>query len=232
MITLRKSTERGHTNHGWLDSYHTFSFAGYYDPEHMGFSVLRVINEDWVEPHKGFGTHGHRDMEIITYVLEGILEHKDNLGNGSIIRPGDVQLMSAGTGIMHSEFNASQSKRLHLLQIWIEPDRKGFRPSYEQKYFAAEEKTGCLCLLTSPDGRDGSLTIHQTALLYATLLNYDHTVGYALPVGRQAYLQVARGTVAVNGQQLRAGDGAKFVDESELILTTPSVGEALLFDLP
>ena len=232
MITLRKSAERGHANQGWLDSYHTFSFAEYYDPAYMGFSVLRVINEDWVQPAKGFGTHGHRDMEIITYVLEGALEHQDNLGNGSIIRPGDVQRMSAGTGVMHSEFNASPSEPVHLLQIWIEPDRQGIRPGYEQKYFAADEKIGCLRLVASPDGRDSSLTIHQDALLYATLLNRDDTVRYALPTGRRAYVQVARGTVAVNGQPLQAGDGAKIADEPALTLTTPSLGEALLFDLP
>jgi redox-sensitive bicupin YhaK (pirin superfamily) len=232
MIALRKSAERGHANHGWLDTYHTFSFADYYDPAHMGFSVLRVINEDWVQPGQGFGTHGHRDMEIITYLLEGALEHKDSLGNGSVIRPGDVQRMSAGTGVMHSEFNASQSAGVHLLQIWIEPDRPGIRPGYEQKYFADAEKTDQLRLVASPDGRDGSVTIHQDALLYATLLNCDASVHHVLPPGRRAYVHVARGTVAVNGQPLQAGDAAKITAEAEITLTTPAQGEALLFDLP
>ena len=232
MITLRKSAERGHTNQGWLDSYHTFSFAEYYDPAHRGFSVLRVINEDRVQPGQGFGTHGHRDMEIISYVLEGALEHQDSLGNGSVIRPGDVQRMSAGTGVNHSEFNTSQSELVHFLQIWIEPDRRGIQPSYEQNYFADAEKTGRLCLVAAPDGRDGSLTIHQDALLYATRLNRDDRVRYPLVPRRHAYLQVVRGIVLVNGQQLQAGDGAKVVDEAELTLTTPAQGEALLFDLP
>ena len=232
MIALRPSAERGHANHGWLDTYHTFSFADYYDPAHRGFSVLRVINEDWVQPGQGFGTHGHRDMEIITYILEGALEHKDSLGNGSVIRPGDVQRMSAGTGVRHSEFNASPSERVHLLQIWIEPNRQGIQPGYEQKYFADAEKTGHLRLVASPDGRDGSVTIHQDALLYATLLNRNATIRHALPPGRQAYVHVARGTVMVNGQQLQTGDGAKITDEAEITLTTPSQGEALLFDLP
>jgi redox-sensitive bicupin YhaK (pirin superfamily) len=231
MIALRKAEDRGHANHGWLDSYHTFSFADYYDPAHMGFGSLRVINEDRVAPGKGFGTHPHRDMEIISYVLEGALQHRDSMGTGSVIRPGDVQRMSAGTGVFHSEFNGSQHDQVHFLQIWIEPNQYGIKPSYEQKTFADEERGGRLRLIASPDGAQGSVTIHQDARVYAALLDGEQAATYALPEGRKAYVHVARGSVRVNGQELSAGDGAKITVDHELRLSDGAGAEVLLFDM-
>jgi quercetin 2,3-dioxygenase len=232
MISVRRSLERGHANRGWLDSYHTFSFADYYDPAHMGFSVLRVINEDRVQSSQGFGTHGHRDMEIITYVLEGALKHQDSLGNGSVIRPGDVQRMSAGTGVQHSEFNASQEEPVHLLQIWILPRAQGLPPGYEQKYFPEAEKQGRWRLIVSPDGREGSLTIEQDAYVYAIVLQPGQQVTYRLAPGRKGYLHVARGNLQLNEQALSSGDSAKISDGEQVSVTSKSVAEALLFDLP
>ena len=231
MIQLRKAQDRGHANHGWLDSWHTFSFADYHDPKHMGFSVLRVINEDRVSPGEGFPTHPHRDMEIITYVLEGALEHQDSLGTGSVIRPGEVQRMSAGTGIRHSEFNHSKSEPVHFLQIWILPDRQGVKPGYEQKRIEPAELNGQLRLVAAPDGRDGSVAIHQDASIYVAQLNGDE-VTHALAPGRRAWLQVARGTVQLNGTTLHAGDGAGIENETRLTLAANGTAEALLFDLP
>ena len=231
MIQLRKANDRGHANHGWLDSWHTFSFADYHDPEHVSFSALRVINEDRVSPGEGFPTHPHRDMEIITYVLEGALEHKDSLGTGSVIRPGEVQRMSAGSGIRHSEFNHSQSEPVHFLQIWILPDRQGVKPGYEQKRIDLAELPGKLRLLASPDGRDGSVTINQNANVYAARLNGDE-VTHLLTPGRRAWLQVARGAVELNGTRLHAGDGAGVEDETALKLIADGSAEVLLFDLP
>ncbi len=232
MLTVRKAEERGHANHGWLDTHHTFSFADYQDPRHMGFGPLRVINDDTVEPGKGFGTHGHRDMEIITYVLEGALEHKDSMGNGSIIRPGNVQRMSAGTGVRHSEFNPSRGERVHFLQIWIEPRITGVRPGYEEKQFGAAEKKGQLRLIASPDGHEGSVTIHQDATVYAAMLDGKDAVTHRLAAGRRAYLHVARGTVKVNGTPLKGGDGARIENESSIELKDAREAEVLLFDLP
>ncbi|HLQ24264.1 MAG TPA: pirin family protein [Acidiferrobacterales bacterium] len=232
MIALRKSEHRGHANHGWLDSYHTFSFADYYDPQHMEFSSLRVINEDRVAPGSGFPRHGHRDMEIISYVLEGALEHKDSMGNGSAITPGEVQRMSAGTGVMHSEYNASKTELVHFLQIWIVPDVTGIEPEYEQKRFADEEKRGRFCLVAAPDGREGSLTIHQDALLYATLLGKGEVVTHVPQRGRKVYVHVARGTARVNDDVLHAGDGVRISDEGRVALAGEDNAEVLLFDLP
>ena len=232
MLTVRRAAERGHANHGWLDTWHTFSFADYHDPREMGFGALRVINDDKVEPGQGFGMHGHRDMEIITYVLDGALEHKDSMGNGSIIRPGDVQRMSAGTGVRHSEFNPSREERVHLLQIWIEPRIMGVRPSYEEKKFGAQEKKGRLRLIASPDGRDGSVTIHQDANVYAALLDGKDAVAHRLAPARRAYVHVARGAVKVNGVELKGGDGAKIAEESEIEFSGAKQAELLLFDLP
>lgn len=231
MILIRKAHERGHADHGWLNTWHTFSFADYYDPEQMGYSSLRVINDDRVAPGAGFPTHPHRDMEIVTYVLSGALEHKDSMGNGTVIRPGEVQRMSAGTGIRHSEFNASPSEEVHLLQIWIEPDRSGLTPSYEQKFFDAAEKLGKLRLVASPDGSDGSVTLHQDAKLYAGLIDSDHPIEHALPPGRRAYLQVASGAVSLNGKALEAGDGARIEEEAKIHLESYNTAEILLFDL-
>ena len=231
MIALRKSQDRGHANHGWLDSYHTFSFAGYYDPEEMGFGTLRVINEDRVAAGMGFGTHPHRDMEIISYVLEGELAHKDSMGTGSVIRPGDVQKMSAGTGVSHSEFNPSAEKPAHFLQIWIEPNQRGVKPSYEQQTFSVEQKRARLRLIASPDGADGSVRIHQDARVYASVLEGDDAVTYALPAGRSAYVHVARGSVQLNGTALTAGDGAKINAEKEIRLSNGDGAEVLLFDM-
>jgi len=232
MITVRRSDERGHFDHGWLDTYHSFSFASYYDPKHMGFRSLRVINEDRVAPGDGFGTHPHRDMEIITYVLQGGLSHKDSMGNGSTIRPGDVQRMSAGTGVLHSEFNHSKDEAVHLLQIWILPDKEGVTPSYEQKFFDAESKRGVLRLIASRDGRDGSVTIHQDADLFASVLDKGARVEHLLPAGRSAWLQAVSGKVAVNGIELSAGDGAAVSAESTLTVEGSANGsEILLFDL-
>jgi redox-sensitive bicupin YhaK (pirin superfamily) len=232
MLEIRKSTERGHANHGWLDSHHTFSFADYYDPQQMGFSVLRVINEDRVEPGAGFPTHGHRDMEIVSYVLDGALEHKDNMGNGSVIRPGDVQRMSAGTGVRHSEYNASNNERVHFLQIWILPKATGIAPDYEQKHFTPTELDSKLRVVASPDGRDGSVTIHQDAYLYASRLANGAQVAHALAPGRRAYVHVARGSVAINGTPLTAGDGARIENETRVTLGNANGAEVLLFDLP
>lgn len=231
MITVRKSHERGHANHGWLDTYYSFSFASYHDPAQMGFSSLRVINDDRVAPAGGFPTHGHRDMEIITYVLEGSLEHKDSMGNGSVIYPGDVQRMSAGTGITHSEYNPSKSEPLHLLQIWIVPDQLKVVPSYQQIHFTVDQKRNHLQLIASPDGRDGSVTIYQDAFVYATVLEPGHTVTHVTPPQRCAYVHVARGEAVLNGQILSAGDGARIVGEPTLSLLTHSSAEVLLFNL-
>jgi quercetin 2,3-dioxygenase len=231
MIEIRKSNERGLADHGWLRSFHTFSFADYYDPRHMGFGSLRVINEDRVQPGMGFGTHGHRDMEIISYVLDGALEHKDSMGNGSVIRPGDVQRMSAGTGVRHSEFNASRSDLVHFLQIWIEPGVTGIAPSYEEKHFDAASKRGRLRLVASPDGREGSVTLHQDANLYAALVDGDERVAHSVAAGRKAYVHVARGSVTVNGQPLVAGDALKASNVAEVVIEKGVDAEVLLFDL-
>lgn len=231
-MTIRRANERGLADHGWLRSFHTFSFADYYDPAHMGFGPLRVINEDRVAPGQGFGRHSHRDMEILSYVLEGALEHKDSLGTGSVIRPGDVQRMSAGTGVAHSEFNGSKTEGVHFLQIWIMPDRAGHAPGYEQKAFPAEERQGRLRLVASPDGRDGSLTIHQDASLRAGLLAAGEAATYQLRKGRRAWVHVARGSVTLNGERLDAGDAAAIEVPGELALAGVDAGEVLLFDLP
>lgn len=231
MNVLRRAADRGHANHGWLDSYHSFSFADYYDPAHMGFGPLRVINEDRVKPGSGFGTHGHRDMEIISYVLEGALGHKDSLGNGSTIVPGDVQRMSAGTGVVHSEFNASKTAPVHFLQIWLIPAQTGIKPGYEQKRFADADKAGRLRLVASPDGRDGSLTIHTDAQLYAGVFDAGQTAELALAPGRHGWVHVARGSVRVNGHAVAAGDGVALTDEPAVRLEGVAGGEVLVFDL-
>ena len=232
MIVIRPAQERGVANFGWLDSKHTFSFGSYYDPKHMGFSNLRVINEDKVHPGKGFGPHSHRDMEIISYVLEGELEHRDSIGNGSVIRPGDVQRMSAGTGIAHSEFNGSNSDLVHFLQIWITPERTGIKPSYEQKHFPLAESQGKLRLVAAADGRDGSVTIHQDASLYVAVLNEAEKVTYNPDANRSLWLQVARGALEVNSKALVAGDGAAITEETTLeLIATANNTEILLFDL-
>ena len=231
MIAVRKASDRGHANHGWLDSHHTFSFAGYYDPAEMGFGSLRVINEDRVAPGMGFGTHPHRDMEIVSYVLDGSLEHRDSMGTGSVIRPGDVQRMSAGTGVTHSEFNGSKSDPVHFLQIWIEPKQTGIPPSYEQKNFSTEDKKGRLRLVASPDGADGSVTIHQDAWVYAAVLDGADSVTKAVPAAQRVYVHVARGEVEVNGKRLVAGDGLKMVAEAEVTLGRGVDAEVLLFDM-
>lgn len=231
MITLRHGSDRGRANHGWLDSHHTFSFANYYDPNHMGFRALRVINEDRVQPGRGFGTHGHRDMEIITYVLEGAVEHKDSLGTGAIVTSGEVQRMSAGTGIMHSEFNPSQTEPVHFLQIWILPAEQGLQPSYEQRAFSLEERQGKLRLIAAKDGRDGAVTIHQDVDLYTATLQPGDRVSHQLQPNRYGWLQVARGEASLNGYTLKAGDGVA-VSEAELLnISTDSGAEILLFDL-
>jgi redox-sensitive bicupin YhaK (pirin superfamily) len=230
MTELRLARERGHANHGWLDSYHSFSFADYHDPRHMGFGPLRVINEDRVQPGSGFGTHGHRDMEIITYVLEGALGHKDSMGNGSTIVPGDVQRMSAGTGVRHSEFNYEKSGVTNFLQIWIEPSRTGIAPSYEQKRFTPEEKRGRLRLIASPDGAGGSVTIHQDALVFAGLFGGRESASYELTRSR-GYVHVARGRIRVNGHALEAGDALKTLGGS-IELKGGEEAEVLVFDLP
>ena len=232
MITIRQAQARGNANFGWLDSKHTFSFGNYYDPNHMGFASLRVINEDKVKPSKGFGTHSHKDMEIISYVLEGELEHKDSIGNGSVIRPGDVQRMSAGTGIAHSEFNGSATDLVHFLQIWIMPDTTGIQPSYEQKHFSDDEKQGKLRLVASSDGRDDSVTIHQDANLYVAALNNGDRINHSTKNDRSLWLQVARGSVEINGQSLATGDGAAIERETDIaIAATSDRTEILLFDL-
>jgi quercetin 2,3-dioxygenase len=231
MITIRRSEARGHANHGWLDSYHSFSFADYYDPDHMHFGPLRVINEDRIAGGQGFGTHGHRDMEIVTYVLEGALAHRDSMGNGSTIRHGDVQRMSAGTGVKHSEFNASQDEQAHLLQIWILPQRAGDQPGYEEKRFDDADKRGRLRIVASPDGRDGSVTIHSDASIYAALIDGAEQAALPLPAGRRAYVHVARGALTVNGEALAAGDAAMIVDAETVTLEQGRDAEVLLFDL-
>jgi redox-sensitive bicupin YhaK (pirin superfamily) len=231
MIELRPAAERGHADHGWLDSRHSFSFADYHDPAHMGFGALRVINEDRIAAGTGFGTHGHRDMEIVSYVLDGALAHKDSLGNGSVIRPGDVQRMSAGTGVLHSEFNHQQDAPTHFLQIWIQPDRRGIAPGYEERHFSEADRRGRLRLIASPDGADGSVTIHQSARLYAGLLDGDERARLALEAGRRAYVHVARGAVTVNGRRLAAGDAAKLVGERAVELDAGEGAEVLVFDL-
>ena len=232
MLQIHKSQSRGHRDHGWLYAKHSFSFGDYYDADNMGFSVLRVINEDRVQPGRGFGMHGHSDMEIVTYVLHGALQHEDSLGNGSVIRPGDVQRMSAGTGIRHSEFNQSETEAVHLLQIWLLPAKNGVAPSYEQKAFSADEKRGKLCLIASPDGADGSVTIGQDVRLYAALLDGAEQVTHTLSTGRAAYLQVARGKLSLNDQALQQGDGVRVSAETELKLHDATQAEVLLFDLP
>jgi redox-sensitive bicupin YhaK (pirin superfamily) len=231
MIELRSSAERGHASHGWLDSFHSFSFADYHDPEHMGYGALRVINEDWVQPGTGFGMHGHRDMEIITYLLAGKLEHKDSMGTGSIIVPGDVQRMSAGRGVLHSEYNPTPTEPVHLLQIWIEPNVTGIAPSYEQRHIPASEKRGRLRLIASADGRADSVSIHQDAAVYAALLDGAEAATHPLSPGRRAYVHVARGSVRVNGRMLQAGDAAKIADEAAVTLDAADDAEVLLFDL-
>jgi quercetin 2,3-dioxygenase len=232
MIEVRRAAERGTANLGWLDSRHTFSFGHYYDPDHMGFGALRVINEDRVRPGAGFGTHGHEDMEIISYVLEGALEHKDSIGTGSVIRPGDVQVMSAGTGIRHSEFNHSKKDPVHFLQIWVLPDRQGLTPRYDQKTFPPSEKRDRLRLVGSSDGRDGSIVIHQDADIYDALLSRGHAVTHALKAGRKSWVQVVAGAVEVNGKAAVAGDGVAVEDEAALTLTSRADdSEILVFDL-
>ena len=231
MITLRKSADRGHADHGWLKSQHSFSFADYHDPAHMGFGNLRVINEDRIAPGTGFGTHGHRDMEIVSYVLDGALAHRDNIGNGATIVPGDVQRMSAGRGVMHSEFNAARDASTHFLQIWILPSKQGIDPGYEQKAFADADKRGRLRLLASPDGRDGSLTVHADASLYAGLFDGAEQTSLALAPGRLGYVHVARGTLLVNSQTLAAGDAALLRGEPRVELAGGSAADVLVFDL-
>jgi redox-sensitive bicupin YhaK (pirin superfamily) len=233
MITVRRSADRGHFDHGWLDTRHTFSFAAYHDPAQMGFRALRVINEDRVLPGQGFGTHGHRDMEILSYVLSGELAHRDSSGGGGALRPGEVQRMSAGTGIRHSEFNGSPAEPVHFLQIWLLPDRPGHPPSYEQRAFPAAERRGRLRLVASPDGAEGSTTLHQDARVFAALLGEGQQAALALRPGRHAWVQVARGAVEVNGTRLSAGDGAALSEEAQVSLTGRGAEEAelLVFDL-
>lgn len=231
MLTIRPASERGRAQHGWLDSHHSFSFANYFDPKHMGFRALRVINEDRVLASKGFGTHSHRDMEIISYVLEGGLAHRDSLGTGSVIRPGDVQRMSAGTGVSHSELNASQTEPVHFLQIWVLPTQRDIPPSYEQKTFSETEKRGRLRVVVSPNGRDGSVTIHSNVVMYAGLFDNAESTKLTLAHGRHAWVQVARGTIRVNGETLASGDGAALSDVIELHLTGIDDAEVLVFDL-
>jgi redox-sensitive bicupin YhaK (pirin superfamily) len=231
MLTIRQSSDRGHADHGWLKSFHSFSFAGYYDPEHMGWGNLRVINEDRIAPGTGFGTHGHRDMEIISYVLSGELAHKDTLGNIKGIPPGDVQRMSAGRGVQHSEFNHAKDQTTHFLQIWIEPNQQGIAPSYEQKTFDDDSKRGVLRLVASPDGAQGSVTIHADAAVYAGLFNGNESAQLALDPSRKGYVQLVRGALTVNGQRLAAGDAALLAGEAELRLGDGEDAEVLVFDL-
>jgi redox-sensitive bicupin YhaK (pirin superfamily) len=231
MFTLRRAEERGLADHGWLESHHTFSFADYYDTKHMGFRALRVINEDRVQPGRGFGAHSHRDMEIISYVLEGALEHKDSLGTGSVITPGDVQRMSAGTGVTHSEYNASKTERVHFLQIWLMPSRRGLEPSYEQKAFSNAEKEGRLRLIVSPDGRDGSVTLSSDAALYAGIFKAGQQAELELAQGRHAWVHVARGQLRVNEHVLQAGDGAAISEEARVRISGIDSSEVLVFEL-
>jgi quercetin 2,3-dioxygenase len=232
MNTVRLGRDRGHANHGWLDSYHSFSFAGYFDPDHVEFGPLRVLNEDRVAPGGGFGTHPHRDMEIISYVLSGELAHRDSMGNGSVIRPGDVQRMSAGTGVRHSEFNPSSVAPVHFLQIWIKPEITGSAPGYEEKRFADDEKRGRLRLVASPDGADGSVTIHQDASLYVGRFDADERTALALRPGRRSYVHVVRGEVEANGVKLAAGDALKVTDADRVSIEQGRAAEVLVFDLP
>lgn len=231
MITIRKADQRGYADHGWLRSYHSFSFADYYDPAHMGFGNLRVINEDRIAPGTGFGTHGHRDMEIVSYVLEGALAHQDSMGNGATITPGEVQRMSAGTGVRHSEYNHAADRETHFLQIWILPSRSGIAPGYEQKRFDDADKRGRLRLVAAPDGRDGAVTIHADASIHAGLFDGDETATLALAPGRLGYVHVARGEVEVNGQRLGAGDAALLREEAQVALARGRAAEVLVFDL-
>ena len=231
MLTIRRSVERGHANHGWLDSFHTFSFANYYDPSHMGFGALRVINDDRIAAGRGFGTHGHRDMEIITYVLDGAIAHKDSMGSGSTIQPGNVQRMSAGRGVMHSEFNPRADKETHMLQIWIEPNVTGIAPEYEEKAFTDAQKRGRLQAVVSGDGVDGSMTIHQDVRLYAGLFDGDESATLELAPGRRAWVHVARGSLTVNGVALAAGDAVAISDETRVALSGGDNAEVLVFDL-
>jgi quercetin 2,3-dioxygenase len=238
MITLRKATDRGHAQHGWLDSWHSFSFAEYHDPAHMGIGNLRVINEDRIAPGTGFGTHGHRDMEIVSYVLDGALAHQDSMGNGKagganagVIRPGDVQRMSAGTGVMHSEFNHSKDQPTHFLQIWILPSHRGIEPGYEQKHFDTASKRGQLRLVASPDGAQGSVTLHADASIRAGLFDGDEKAELQLPAGRKTYVHLARGTLRVNGQSLSAGDALTLTAEPSVHLDAGQTAEVLVFDL-
>ena len=230
-VSIRPAEARGHANHGWLDSHHTFSFAHYYDPQHMGFGPLRVINEDRVQGGAGFPAHGHSDMEIISYVLDGALEHKDSIGTGSVIRPGDVQRMSAGTGIRHSEFNHSATEGVHFLQIWIEPETKGLKPSYEEKYFDDDEKRGKFLLIASRDGREGSITVHRDVDLYAAILSPGQKLVHPVVEGRGVWLQVARGGIRLNGQALKAGDGVAVSSADALAIEGQQEAEVLLFDM-
>ena len=232
MLTIRRSEDRGHIDHGWLNARHSFSFGNYHDPENMGFRVLRVINEDVIAAGMGFGTHHHRDMEILTYVIEGALQHKDDMGNGSVIRPGDIQWMSAGTGIRHSEFNPSPDDPTHLLQIWILPDREGRRPDYAEKNFSADARRDQLRLVASGDGADGSINWGQDARLYATILSAGKDVALDLATGRHAWIQVVRGTLDINGENLGSGDGAAVSDESRIAIKAGEESEFLVFDLP
>ena len=231
MIKIRRSKDRGHFNFGWLDTYHTFSFGDYYDPSFMGSGSLRVINEDVVHAGRGFPTHSHRDMEIITYILEGGLEHRDSMGNGSVIRPGDVQRITAGTGVSHSEANPSTEDPVHLLQIWIMPQERGLKPDYEQKFFSDEQKQGRLCLIASADGRDGSVSVRQDVSVYASVLEAGQSLNYQLAPNREAWIQVARGAVTFNAENLEQGDGAAVSGESKLTVTGKDRAEILLFDM-
>lgn len=232
LVRVRRAGDRGHADHGWLDTYHTFSFADYHDPDHMGFRVLRVVNDDRVQPGTGFGMHGHRDMEIITVVLEGAIAHKDSMGHEEVLRPGEVQRMTAGTGVRHSEFNPSKTEPLHLYQIWILPDRGGHAPEYEQKAFPDSERRGRLRLVVSPDGRDGSLRIHQEARMYATVLDRGQRVAHEVTRGRAAWLQVTRGRVRAGPETLATGDGAAVTGTGKFAIEGLEPSEALLFDLP
>lgn len=231
MIQIRKSTDRGHANHGWLDTYHTFSFSSYRDPKHMGFRSLRVMNEDWVAPGQGFGSHPHQDMEIVTYVLEGALEHKDSMGNGEVLRPGEFQRMTAGTGITHSEFNPSATEPVHLYQIWLYPSQKGLEPSYEQKRFPEAERKNRLRLVASREADQGSLLIHQDARIFLARLERGRDVVHELILGRHAWLQVMRGSVTLNGHELQTSDGASVSEENSLLIQSTDDAEFMLFDL-
>jgi redox-sensitive bicupin YhaK (pirin superfamily) len=231
MLTIRKAGERGHANHGWLDTHHTFSFADYYDPKHMGFGPLRVINDDTVAGGSGFPPHGHRDMEIISYVIEGALSHKDSMGNGSVIRPGDVQRMSAGRGVTHAEFNASETDAVHFLQIWIVPERAGLPSGYEQKFFSDQEKRSKLRLVASPDGADGSVRVGQDASMFASVLDAASSVSHTIGRGRKGWLHVVKGTAELNALHLETGDGVAIEGEERLMLRSKERGEVLLFDM-